>query len=187
MAELWERLPEEDNKWWDRFERYRLMGINRSFLGVYTQEKRDRAAQQGHEFKQPKSTPGSWTQHIIDYQWETRAHAWDEHERQLRVKEADARRANEVAKAREIMWTSLQALQGIAGRIINTMGEQAKHEPDKIDLKGFKEFMLGFGVIMKEARLTFGEPTDRTDVTSGGEKIAWESIILPAMMDEDDI
>jgi hypothetical protein len=74
---LWERQPEEPNRWYARFERYRLAGPGRSLLGTVTAERAERGVQRS------TSVPQAWAKNAKKWQWRDRAEAWDEHERGL--------------------------------------------------------------------------------------------------------
>jgi hypothetical protein len=71
----WERLPGEPNRWYARFERYRLLGPGRSLLGTVNAERLEQ--------RRPRtsSVPQAWAQNAKQWQWRQRAEAWDEQER----------------------------------------------------------------------------------------------------------
>jgi hypothetical protein len=73
VTQPWERLPEENNRWFQRFEAFRLMGPTRSFLSTHNAE---RAAK---GLKESPQTPGSWRKAARMYSWIERAEAWDKH------------------------------------------------------------------------------------------------------------
>jgi hypothetical protein len=68
----WERQPQEPNVWFDRFERFRLAGAERSLLAIYNQE-RVRKGQ-----KRTDSPALSWRKAAEQWDWRVRAEAWDE-------------------------------------------------------------------------------------------------------------
>ena len=74
-SEPWEQQPGEPNRWYARFERYRLAGPSRSLLGAVNAERQQRGACQS------KSIPQAWAKNARQWRWRERAEAWDEHER----------------------------------------------------------------------------------------------------------
>lgn len=70
MERSWERLPDEPERWYARFEVYRLIGPNRSLLGVY------RLVTQllGRSGRAPGQ---AWHQAAQRWHWQARAQAWD--------------------------------------------------------------------------------------------------------------
>src|SRR6516165_7624450 len=100
----WERQPGEPNRWFSRFECYRLAGPGRSLQGAVNAEK----AQEGK--KRHVNIPGAWSRAAIRWRWRQRAEAWDEHERQ-KARETHAREIAEM-NARHIQ--EAKALQAKA-------------------------------------------------------------------------
>lgn len=73
MGGIWERMPDEPDRWYARFEVYRLLGPNRSLLGTYrlVTQLLGRAGQ----------APGhAWHQAAQRWRWQARAQAWDQAE-----------------------------------------------------------------------------------------------------------
>lgn len=78
----WDRQPGEPSLWFDRFERYRLMGSGRTMLGCYHQEQ-DKNGQE-----RTNNIPGSWRTAIETWRWRERVEAWDTHRaNQLRAED----------------------------------------------------------------------------------------------------
>jgi hypothetical protein len=71
----WERQHGEPNRWYDRFERYRLAGPGRSLLGTVNAERTERGR------ARTRSVPQAWAKNAKQWQWRERAEAWDEHQR----------------------------------------------------------------------------------------------------------
>jgi hypothetical protein len=69
----WERLPDEPNRWFGRFERYRLMGPGRSIQGACNRER------VGKGRKESADAPGSWRNASKSWHWIERAEAWDQY------------------------------------------------------------------------------------------------------------
>ncbi len=73
MGEIWERYPDEPDRWYARFEVYRLLGPNRSLLGTYrlVTQLLGRTGQ----------APGqAWHQAAQRWRWQARAQVWDQAE-----------------------------------------------------------------------------------------------------------
>jgi len=68
--------PGEPNRWFARFESYRLAGPRRSLSATWTAEQ----AEKGR--KKRSKVPGSWNEAATGWRWRQRVEAWDEHERQ---------------------------------------------------------------------------------------------------------
>lgn len=161
MTQPWDRLPREPNRWYDRFERFRLMGSNRAIIGVYNGEREKNG--------KPRcaSVPPPWNVAAHTYNWRERAEAWDEHNREIKRQEDQAQRDHELARVRELRRTTIQALQAMLGRVI-TAEQDGKYN---VDSKTLRELSQAAANIFKESRLEFGEPTAITDVRSGGQTV----------------
>jgi hypothetical protein len=70
----WERMDGEPNRWFQRFEIYRLAGPNRTLLGTVNAEKAQRGIQR--HAKQPS---GAWKRRFEEFNWKARAEAWDQY------------------------------------------------------------------------------------------------------------
>jgi hypothetical protein len=73
----WERQASEPNRWFARFESYRLAGPGRSLLAVYNRER-----QTAGQNTPASRVPGAWDRAAMRWRWRQRAEAWDEHQRQ---------------------------------------------------------------------------------------------------------
>ncbi len=89
----WERMENEPTKWYNRFERYRLMGSNRSVLATYHAE----SANNGNG-RQKGLTPGSWSINADKWNWKARAEAWDMLEVERKAAAAALQQAKEEAE-----------------------------------------------------------------------------------------
>lgn len=70
--QAWDRIEGEPDRWYRRYERYRLMEPVRSIAAVYQGESRNG--------EKPRSNaPGLWYEIAKQWQWEERAAAWDAH------------------------------------------------------------------------------------------------------------
>jgi hypothetical protein len=85
----WERQSGEKNRWYARFEAFRLAGPSRSLLGAVNAERR----RQGRP--SARSTPQAWAATARRWRWRERAEAWDESQRQ-EARQEHARRIEEM-------------------------------------------------------------------------------------------
>jgi hypothetical protein len=88
-SEPWDRLPGEPNRWYNRFERYRLAGAGRSLLAIYNEER-----QKAGKEERASRIPGAWDRAAARWCWRERAAASDEHER----RQARDARARDIAE-----------------------------------------------------------------------------------------
>lgn len=97
MADPWDRQEGEPAKWFNRFERYRLLGVKRTVEAVY----RDETGQTG-------TSTGRWRDESSRWRWRERAEAWDTHQVALARKEE----AEVLAQRRKAWIAQAQAIQG---------------------------------------------------------------------------
>ena len=86
----------EPNLWYDRFTYFRLMGPDRSFLGLVNRWRE----QKGREKK--NTVPGAWTIAGKRWNWIQRAEAWDAEERRKRIAVDEQARADMLRKHIEL-------------------------------------------------------------------------------------
>lgn len=76
----WSRMEGETNRWFQRFEAFRVMGPGRSWLSIYRAEWRRRRESAGKSVTpEPKKVPGSWAKYAHGFQIVERAQAWDKY------------------------------------------------------------------------------------------------------------
>src|SRR6516165_5219510 len=107
----WERQPGEPNRWFSRFECYRLAGPGRSLQGAVN------PAQAPEGKKRHVSIPGAWSRAAARWRWRQRAEAWDEHERQ-KARDTHARAIEEmnqrhIQEAQALQAEAVQRLQSL--------------------------------------------------------------------------
>lgn len=156
----WDRQSKEPAKWFALFERFRLAGPKRSLLAIYNEERAGRGDPPA------KTTPGEWNKNRKKWHWDERARAWDVYI----IEEERRRDSEEREKARTSRKLTIRALTALLGRTIEATNG-GKDNPKTLDPKELKELSQAAAAIMRESRLEFGEPTDRPDVTSGGETL----------------
>lgn len=93
----WEQRDGEPNRWYQRFNAFRLAGPGRSILTVSNAEK----ALKGR--KESKYTPGSWRNAAEKWQWKARANAWDQHLVDQKAAAIEAKWGGEIMQQTEIL------------------------------------------------------------------------------------
>lgn len=87
----WDRMPGEGDRWYARFEKFRLAGPSRSVHAVYNDERESDG--KARKSKIGDSVPRAWSDAVTKWQWRERAAAWDEARQELtRHEEAEAYR-----------------------------------------------------------------------------------------------
>jgi hypothetical protein len=151
--EPWEQQPGEANRWYARFERYRLAGPTRSLLGILNLERQQRGA------KKAKSLPQAWAHNAKHWRWRERAEAWDDQERQ----QARAAHAAEVKEMNHRHMQEARALQSKAVQRLKAL------EPEQLSATEVLRFCIESA---KLERTALGEPEtigeQRLTGTGGG-------------------
>jgi len=93
----WARREGEPMIWYNRFERYRLMGSTRSLLGMYKLEIAEKG-RKGKSTKPPTKAPTAWDKAATAWNWKARAESWDMQEVEARAAAAAALQAKEDAE-----------------------------------------------------------------------------------------
>jgi hypothetical protein len=108
---VWHRQPDEPTRWYERFERFRQMGPNRSLLACVNAE----AERNGT--KKHKCNPGSWSEAAEKWKWRERAAAWDDFQRELarqeEQEELTRRRRIHIAQAQLVQGKAVERLQNL--------------------------------------------------------------------------
>lgn len=107
--EPWERLSGEPNRWYARFERFRLAGPSRSLLGTVNAETAEKGG------KRKTKVSGGWNQAAERWRWRERAEAWDESERQkarqVRAREIEEMNRRHVQESRALQNKAIERLK----------------------------------------------------------------------------
>lgn len=93
----WDQMDGEANRWYQRFNAFRLAGPGRSILAVSNAEK----ALKGRN--ESKYTPGSWRNAAEKWHWKERANAWDQHLVDQKTAAIEARWGGEIMEQVEIL------------------------------------------------------------------------------------
>lgn len=141
MAE-WDRQEGEPERWFARFERFRMMGSGRTLLGCVRAEE----AQSGKK-KHSAAPPGAWSQAADKWQWRKRAEAWDASQLQkAREAEEDA-----LAERRKAWIAQAMAIQGVGSQGLLALNA------DELAPRDVLAFLADG---LKLEMLVRGEPTD---------------------------
>jgi len=128
MTNPWDRQRNEDGemepmRWYERFERYRLLGPGRSMLGTYNAERIERGR------KATTSTPIVWVKAADAWHWQERSEAWDMENIAKRREEqaawAEEWKAKEKDMAQRLLDRALEMLRFPLAEITRT-GEDGK-------------------------------------------------------------
>lgn len=107
----WERQTKEPNRWYARFESFRLAGTRRSLLGIVNGERQQRGVPTS------RSVPQAWATNARRWRWRERAEAWDACQRL----EARAAHAQQVAEMNHRHLQEAKALQHTAVQRLKTL------------------------------------------------------------------
>lgn len=144
--QIWEQEENEPGLWFERFERYRLLGPRRSLLSVYNTERL------AEDEPTAKAIPGAWNEACRLYDWKNRASTWDAYEQQRRREQYDADR-QEDHEARVMM---LKAMRGKLMQRFQTL-EVKEITPELL--------MRGMQMVARELRAEYDDlPTQRLDL-----------------------
>lgn len=157
----WERMENEPILWYTRFERYRLMGSNRSVLATYHGE----LASSGREWQNSK-TPNSWNINSDKWNWKARAEAWDMLEVERKAAAAALQQAKEEAeKERERQEWRLkrkQLAQGLFAKAAAALNSIGTATP----LANLSQVANTVKIALGELRAEFDDmPTQRAEFT----------------------
>ena len=97
MTRPWERLPEETERWFLRFEHFRMMGVGRDLNTAYNQERVAKGLQESSE------ASGSWRKVAKANRWYERAEAYDAYLTEQAAAEYEARWKKEIMGKVEVL------------------------------------------------------------------------------------
>lgn len=153
----WEQEPSESQKWFSRFERYRLQGPARAVLAAYNAERTEQGT--ARERKPAQSPAASWTEASHRFRWRERAEAWDRHQRAL------ARAAQEQERV---------AMLQRHARAAETLFNKALERLEKLDADqlGPRDVLAFLDGATRLERLARGEP-ETTSADSGTPQVVF--------------
>lgn len=150
MAE-WDRFRGEPSLWYQRFRMYLSLGIDRTVVATYRQ---DRQRRNIHDADQVRSVPTSWAKAVHRYNWMERAALYDD---DLRDK-ATAREMKLREEDRDFRLVMLRAYRGRVIRAINQLDPSTA---------SFKDVNAALAMLNREIRIEYGESTgtNRTEIS----------------------
>jgi hypothetical protein len=162
-SESWDRQPGETNRWYSRFERYRLAGPGRSLLGTLNHERRDTG------LPKKAKVPGAWNRACARWRWRERAEAWDEQQRHqaraVHAQEMEDMNRRHIQEAKALQSTAVQGLRALA--------------PDNLSATEVLRFFVEAAKLERSAR---GQPETieeqrRTGTTDGAVLFSFEDAV----------
>ena len=116
--QAWDRMPGEPTMWFNRFERFRLLGPDRSILGAYAEYRAEKDERSGRTRPRPTSAPAPWERNAEEWFWRERATAWDDAEvvraRLVWEERRDEIRAEEFKVGRELLQQAMELKSKLA-------------------------------------------------------------------------
>jgi hypothetical protein len=111
QGQPWEQQAGEPNRWYARFELYRLAGPTRSLLGTVNAEREQRGANRS------RSVPQAWATNAKRWRWRERAELWDAFERQqtrlAHANDIEEMTRRHLQEARALQSTAIQRLKSL--------------------------------------------------------------------------
>lgn len=117
---IWERKEGEPNRWFQWFERYRLLGPNRSLLACFNQWRVEKCREVSTR------APGSWRTKAEEWDWQKRAEAWDQYLSDKAAQESEARRLEILSSGYAQRHERVKALNELAGLLLGEINETDK-------------------------------------------------------------
>jgi len=161
----WERMENEPILWYTRFERYRLMGSNRSLLGVHKLEIAEKG-RKGKSNKPPTKAPTAWDKAASEWNWKTRAEAWDMLEVERKAAAAALQQAKEEAEKeqerQEWRLKRKQLAQGLFAKTAAALNSIGSENP----IANLSQVANTVKIALGELRAEFDDmPTQRAEFT----------------------
>lgn len=120
QQQAWERMEGEPDRWYRRYERFRLMEPVRSIAAVFREEETEKNREK------PRTVPtGDWYEMANRWRWEERAAAWDAH--------LDAEIEKTIAAERKKILRSGLALQHKRVELLNEKAHKLAEITDRDD------------------------------------------------------
>ena len=137
--EPWEQQPGESNRWYARFERFRLAGPSRSLLGAVN------TARQESGKRSTRSVSQAWAKAARQWRWRERAEAWDAHVRRQA-------RADHARQIEEMNQRQVQEARGLQCAAIGRLKSLNLEQLSPAEVRRF------FVAAAKLERTALGEP-----------------------------
>lgn len=123
-AKPWERMPGEPLRWYERFNRLRLMPPPRSIAAVFQQEdaKKRKTAREG--------TSGSWYEYARRWDWDARIAAWDAHQAKEVEAAIAAERQKVLSEGYALMHERVKTLNVVAKKLVSDIAKGKLYRTD---------------------------------------------------------
>lgn len=120
QPQSWERMAGEPERWFRRFDAFRLLKPVRSVSAIFQQEEKAKNSE-----KQRRVPPGEWHKQARRWKWEERAAAFDAYQAaELEVLIA-AEKAIAIKTGYALMHKRLNALNGIVSKLIGYLKDES--------------------------------------------------------------
>jgi hypothetical protein len=148
QSEPWEQQAGEPNRWFARFETFRLAGPSRTMLASVNADRFARGANRS------RSIPQAWAKNARRWQWSERAQAWDHAQR----KEVRLARARDIEEMNRRHLHEAQALQSKAFQRLKSLELERLSPADVlrfcIESAKLERTVMGEPETIEEQRLT---------------------------------
>jgi len=174
----WERLETEPNRWFQRFERFRLLGPDRSILATCNVWRLEKSREVS------SSSPKSWREMAAFWHWKERAEAWDQYLSDQVSEAAQAERIRILTSGYALRHERVRVLNELAALLLGEANEQDKRWLPDVKSIGSGEMAERVDIVrfntglIEQARKTLedlaaelGERIKNVDIKSGGEKL----------------
>ena len=153
----WDRLPGEPNRWYERFETYRLLGPDRSVDAAFRAHAGRQPASPACPDRPPARANRHWYAAVARWRWAERSEAWDAEQRAVIRAHEEARRFD----ARQRRLERIERLQGDVFAALTTADlSQVTHEQA---MSLLPQLRLLFTELLQAERLELGEATERIE------------------------
>jgi len=119
-TQIWKQLEMEPNRWFQRFERFRLLGPERTLLGVFNEWRLAKSRPIS------RSNPKSWRDAANQWRWRERAEAWDQHISELASAVADDERLRILSSGYALKHKRVEELDKLAVLLLGELREENK-------------------------------------------------------------
>lgn len=101
---IWDQIECESDRWFQRFEAFRLDGVGRTVMAIYLAEWRKRREKASKSLSpEPKAFPGAWEKAVKNFNWRIRAAAWDQYLSEQKEAAIEEKWQAEIMKQTEIL------------------------------------------------------------------------------------
>ena len=117
LAKPYHQRPDEPDRWYDRFHHFCLLGPNRTLIQccrqVLAESLEDTVSNAEKQFElRDRRVPGAWVAKAREYNWRSRAAAWDADRRQMAFKNLEGTLNLVSEAAREALQFQIDLMRG---------------------------------------------------------------------------